>query len=1074
MSQNIFLSFCTVFLFNVSLVQFAVAAPFSDAEQQLIYQIKQGEAFFRDDIINDAVQRLYRINPQHPQGLLAQVRLALRQNQVEIAQDKLALLRQNAPNSEEYADAQVLVRLTEPAAVAELSQARLLARAGQYATALEYYDRLLLGRLPTPELALEYWLAYVGKTSDYTAAIQALERQRKEYPRHVGLLQNLVNYSFADNKPDAALHYLHQLAEKETERSWAAEREYEYLSSLQLSDRSQALWRDFVRRYSDLSPWRQRAEKVLATQQARLDDPAWRLGQAGLALIEAEQSPAKALNQLQQALRRYPKDVELIGAMGLAHLRLGDRRQALQYFQRAIATEQDDDRKSRWISLVNATKFWLLLEEAEKAANQTQWDKAERLYTQAHRYDSTNIFPILGLGRTYLAKGDTEKAWHYYQLASRLEPLNDSVQRGVIDYASHFSVEKSLAILKQLDPILQKQPLLVQARHSYELRRVDERIAEAQRAKQWEKVVALMQEGQQLDLADPWRSYDLAVVLRDQGLVKQAFDAFSQHYQRHAGKAETQYAYALLLASVGQEQQALSALREVDFSLWSDSMHELEQRVTQSMHLAKAQRLYEKGEIKRAFEIVEALPQTSEVLLQLADWYYAARDFDKSVQAYQAVKSMEPLTAIGYRGLARSWQASGKAVDDALNWYAKGMKEAGLLAAEALQPKRDDRAFTQAMRLEDKDDWLARGLRMEAEELYLQQNPTIRIHNDHWWRSDGTPGISELTANTTIIQANYPSKNGSAFIRADYVRMDAGRLEPDADGVYRGELGTCSSGNTFCTHGFKQSAQGTSVAVGWASKDVHIDIGTTPLGFPVASWAGGVSYAGDLLSSGWRLTASRRPMSNSVLSFAGVKDLGTGLKWGGVMASGAALSFSWDQGEADGVWADLSHHILTGKNVPDNQRSRIMGGYYRRLINQNHELFTLGVNGMHWRYQKGLDGYRFKQGGYYSPKHYNAISLPVKYAKRTADWSFVIEGSPSFSYAKNHQTGTSSGVGYTLRGGVERRLNTHWVIGAGLDLQHSKDYAPSRGMLYLRYTIKPWQGSLPLGLDTLTPYADFK
>lgn len=113
-------------LVSVELARPVWAVPVSAAEQQLIHQIKQGEALFRDDIVNDAVQHLYRVSPQHPQGLLAELRLALRLDQLELAQAKLAQLQQSAPSSEEYADANLLMRLTDPKQEVELAQARLI------------------------------------------------------------------------------------------------------------------------------------------------------------------------------------------------------------------------------------------------------------------------------------------------------------------------------------------------------------------------------------------------------------------------------------------------------------------------------------------------------------------------------------------------------------------------------------------------------------------------------------------------------------------------------------------------------------------------------------------------------------------------------------------------------------------------------------------------------------------------------------------------------------------------------------------------------------------------------------
>ncbi|HLS52308.1 MAG TPA: hypothetical protein VK032_09960, partial [Burkholderiaceae bacterium] len=53
--------------------------------QHLLQQLWQAESIYRDDIIEDTVQRLYRIQPNHPEGLLAQMRLALRLERPDVA-----------------------------------------------------------------------------------------------------------------------------------------------------------------------------------------------------------------------------------------------------------------------------------------------------------------------------------------------------------------------------------------------------------------------------------------------------------------------------------------------------------------------------------------------------------------------------------------------------------------------------------------------------------------------------------------------------------------------------------------------------------------------------------------------------------------------------------------------------------------------------------------------------------------------------------------------------------------------------------------------------------------------------
>lgn len=80
-----------------------------------------------------------------------------------------------------------------------------------------------------------------------------------------------------------------------------------------------------------------------------------------LALIEQEKNAARAVQLLRQALAEYPEDIELIGALGLAYLRIDKREQAIHYFEQAIRLDEFGDRTSRWVSLIDSTRYWLLL-----------------------------------------------------------------------------------------------------------------------------------------------------------------------------------------------------------------------------------------------------------------------------------------------------------------------------------------------------------------------------------------------------------------------------------------------------------------------------------------------------------------------------------------------------------------------------------------------------------------------------------------------------------------------------------------------------------------------------------------
>jgi hypothetical protein len=405
---------------------------------------------------------------------------------------------------------------------------------------------------------------------------------------------------------------------------------------------------------------------------------------------------------------------------------------------------------------------------------------------------------------------------------------------------------------------------------------------------------------------------------------------------------------------------------------------------------------------------------------------------------------------------------------------------------------KDNDSYTFLTRNQEEDDWLKRGIRSDAADLYRQQDVTVTLDHDYWG-SSGTGGISDLGAHDTMLQVDMPYLDGRAFFRTDTVQLNAGSFAT-TDGTHNEVFGACAS--VGCSDDLQQKTTGTSLAAGWQNDRWQGDIGTTPLGFDVVDWVGGLSYSGDWQHIGWTATASRRPISSSLLAFAGTRDPATGTTWGGVRATGVTLSASYDRGEANGVWSNLGFHELTGENVADNQRTRFMAGYYYKLINENNRRATVGLNTMWWHFQKDLSEYSLGQGGYYSPQQYVSFSVPVNYRQRTDNWSWEVGGTVGWSHAKTsdqlryplqglipdsfadknviEEGGSSSGIGYTLRAIIERRLSSHWTLGAGIDIQEAKDYTPSHALIYVRYSMAGWQGDLDLPPQPLTPYADFR
>jgi len=1156
----------------------AVAQPKDAGEQRqwLLDQVRRGEALHRDDLVRDALGRLQLLEPRNPDVLLAALSLALREKNITEAEQLSARINALAPGSLQARQAARLLALQQPETARRLQQARLLAVTGRNREALAVYEQLFAGEPPSLELALDYWRVRGNLPGQRPEAIRQLQQLDQQYPGSAGLRQTLAGWLFAEKRDREALALLDQLARDPGARDAAAQREFDYLSGQAVSSTSAAAWQAFLKRYP-ASPLLAQASANLQQQRTLLADPSWQAGQRGKALLDKGRN-AEAEVQLRRALRRYPDDASLHGALGYALMRQGRYENANTAFRTASAKEQDTYWISQWKDLESSSQYWAQLHNAERALQANNLRGARALYLQARQQRPKDEYALLGLADVSLAEGDAIAAERQFLQVRRMAPDNESAVRGLIRVYQAQSPAKAQAYLDSLPTRQQVQ--FASLRRSLELARLRQQGEQALQREDWAAASQVLAQATALAPDEPWLVYQLANSLRHQGRTAEADAAFARLVQHQPRDPATRYAHGLFLESSDRDALALDSLGAVPQAAWSADMHALQQRIQRRVTLASAQQLQAQGRVTEATAMLEASLARGEGgpddLILLADWAAARGEPDKARGYYQRVLAIQPGRPEARLGVIESAVAEGNltkarhmmtvqvpqvAADDsnaqrrlaavwvalgnhdqaaalldrlaaqqprpdpllrrdaarlvaqhepqrALDLYAAAMADAQLLDRAAASP-RDDRALTLASREQDADDWLARSLRSDVDALYRQRNTHVTLMHDYGWRQDdGTPGTSELSTQSTLLHVDTPWQDGTAFARVERIGMDAGSFEQNDQGRYTPDFGSCqfvgrtADGKSLpACPGGSQTADGSVLALGWQGGRWAVDLGTTQ-GYAVNNWLGGATLSGDLGQVGWSLTASRRPMSNSLLSFAGARDRPTGVRWGGVTANGGTLGLSWDQGGDNGVWASVGHHWLYGENVADNQRTRAMAGYYHRVVERADERVRVGLTLMHWRHDKDLGGYSLGQGGYYSPQRYTSVGVPVSYAWRNYDWSLLLEGSVSWSQAHSgssrlypdahvnrrvlaqydvdsniyamSEASDSSGLGYRLRGLFERRLSDRWVLGGGFDWQHSDDYAPSHAMLYLRYLFEPWRGNLALPVTPLEPYSEWR
>jgi hypothetical protein len=280
-----------------------------------------------------------------------------------------------------------------------------------------------------------------------------------------------------------------------------------------------------------------------------------------------------------------------------------------------------------------------------------------------------------------------------------------------------------------------------------------------------------------------------------------------------------------------------------------------------------------------------------------------------------------------------------------------------------------------------------------------------------------------------------------------------------------------------------KSHSGVAFAIGSQVGDLRLDVGTTPIGFPVVNIVGGALYDGRIGGMSYSIDASRRPMVSSLLSYAGARDPNSGQVWGGVVSTGMRINVSHDRGETYGVWALAGLYRLTGQNVKDNHKSEAMAGGYVRFVNEENRQLAVGMNGMWWRFTENAGEYTFGHGGYYSPAKYLSLGLPVTYAARNADTSYYLRASVSVSRSHSHRApffpttpaaqalaealapvndidpfyaGGDNGRSYgrSFAAALEHRYAPNVFVGVRLDIERSTNYTPSRLLVYVR--MSPW------------------
>ena len=301
-----------------------------------------------------------------------------------------------------------------------------------------------------------------------------------------------------------------------------------------------------------------------------------------------------------------------------------------------------------------------------------------------------------------------------------------------------------------------------------------------------------------------------------------------------------------------------------------------------------------------------------------------------------------------------------------------------------------------------------------------------------------------------------------------YEYLTASSLKPSVDEA---------SGSTN-----SQNANGVELNMALSGDNYRVDIGSTPLGQDLSTLVGGVKWSPKLTNYlSLVFTGERRAITDSLLSYVGLKDSYSGKSWGRVTKNGGTLQLSYDDGDA-GFYVGGGGYSYLGENVASNTSINANAGVYLRPYHDENRQLQTGLSMSYMDYSKNLSYFTYGQGGYFSPQNYVSVSLPVSLTEKYDNWTMKLGGSVGYqSYSQDksayfptnsewqqtlesavtdgfakeayYSATSKSGIGYTLCAGADYKVNKQMTLGGQIGYDTFGDYNESTAGLYIRYML---------------------
>lgn len=355
----------------------------------------------------------------------------------------------------------------------------------------------------------------------------------------------------------------------------------------------------------------------------------------------------------------------------------------------------------------------------------------------------------------------------------------------------------------------------------------------------------------------------------------------------------------------------------------------------------------------------------------------------------------------------------------------------------------------------------------------------------------GDDGIDALTETHIGAEGSVavPGIGGRLTARASAITLDNGELSGTLPAMRRfgsfasalpGLQGTLTPQQAAQARNTESTQSGVALGAAYARPGFTADIGSTPLGFLQENVVGGLEIAPEIGDGvRLRLTAERRAMTDSLLSWGGLRDPQSNTIWGGVVRTGGRAQIEFTSGETN-FYVAGGYFTMSGEGVSENSRMEAGAGFQTPIWRSATEELVAGLDLVYFAYDKNLRFFTLGHGGYFSPQSFIAANVPIDWRGRsenlfyragatigvatfTEDRAPVFPNDPGLQgglqsransdpgvnafYSGQSKTGLTGG----LRGDIEYMVTPQLRIGGALRFDQAADWSETRGLVYARY-----------------------